>query len=78
LAYYALKYPQRDSGELQTVEFDADTPSAALRMAKELAENEWAELYEEGRPLCRIQTAGDSGVWRVASIAGKATPKLDD
>ncbi|UIP06423.1 hypothetical protein LY632_12100 [Erythrobacter sp. SDW2] len=65
---YTLTYDVAGSAEDKTMNFSALSLDCALEVAKKSASGEWAELQEDGVPVCRMQLLDSSGVWRVSGI----------
>ena len=61
---YSLKYSDEATGDT-VLEFEAVSVDAALKFVRKTAKGDWAVLYEEGQPICRMQ-AMDDDVWRIA------------
>ncbi len=69
---YSLRFASDNEIGEQTLTFYAHSTSGALDTAKEAAEGSWAELYEDGKLLCRLRLVEDTGVWLV-NPASKAS-----
>ena len=67
---YSLRYtaaPQAGivtPGE-KTVTFYAHSTGNALELAKEAAGGDRAELFRNGKSVCRMKLVGETGVWLV-------------
>lgn len=65
---YTLTYDAAGSAGDQSMTFSALSLDCALEVAKKSASGAWAELHEDGVPVCRMQLVDSSGVWRVSGI----------
>lgn len=65
---YVLRFESRNPPEAQEVTFSAPSVQDALEVAKSYPITDWAELYQDGVALCRMQLMDDSGVWLVSRI----------
>lgn len=65
---YDLRYAVNGMTEIDTISFDALTLGGALDIARRSAQGHWAELYEDGRPVCELELIIDSGVWLVGGL----------
>ena len=65
---YTLIYPAPGGKTRETYEFQALSLESALEVAKRSAVGEWAELHEDGMPVCRMQLVDSSGLWRVSGV----------
>lgn len=65
---YELKYETPDPLETKSFSFEAYSFAGALDVAKQEACGEWAELYENGRPICRMELVENTGVWLVGGL----------
>ena len=65
MPYYELKYPANGRTALDTYSFYANTFGGALDVARRNAHGDWAELSEDGRPVCYLELVSDDGVWLV-------------
>lgn len=68
MRHYTLTYDATDIDGEQTINFVALSLDSALNVAKKSARGDWAELQEDGVPVCRMQLVDSSGVWRVSRI----------
>ena len=65
---YTLRYEGPESNRPETVEFRAVSLESALEMAKRHSVGTWAELLEEGVPVCRMQLLDSAGLWRISGV----------
>jgi hypothetical protein len=63
--HYELRYEAPDPQQVKSLSFDAHTFAGALDIAKKQARGEWAELHEDGRPVCRLELVENTGVWLI-------------
>ena len=63
---YSLRYADGDAGDTRLA-FEAVSVDAALKFVRKTATGEWAVLYEDGKPICRMQAMEDD-VWRIACL----------
>ncbi len=68
---YVIRFEGRGRAGPQEVAFNALAVQDALEIAKTHAIGDWAELYQNGVPLCRMQLVDDGGVWRVSGITSR-------
>ncbi|WP_435418251.1 hypothetical protein WAB17_01345 [Parerythrobacter aurantius] len=59
-------------GDRESLSFRALSLESALEVAKKSAVGEWAELHEDGQPVCRMQLIDASGVWRVSRAGSRS------
>ena len=64
---YRLVLGEDGYGSARTIEFEADTPDAALYLAQQQCNGREAELIEDGRSLGRVQCALNGGFWIISS-----------
>ncbi|MGB3806683.1 MAG: hypothetical protein WA936_05750 [Erythrobacter sp.] len=69
---YSLRYCSPDGDGERTVAFYAHSTSRALDLAKEAAGGDWAELYLNGKSVCRMRLVEETGVWLVERSAKDA------
>ena len=65
---YVLRFEGADENGPQEVSFRAASLQDALEVAKTHQTSEWAELYQNGVALCRLQLVDEGGAWRVTGI----------
>lgn len=65
---YVLIYRRTDGAQMREHAFRAVSFDNALEVAKGLVEGDWAELHEDGVPICRMQLADSGGLWRISSL----------
>jgi hypothetical protein len=68
---YRLVYEDDRHGAAKWIEFEARDAGGALSIAKGEARGRWAQLFENGRYLCRLENADPDGanIWLVARSA---------
>lgn len=66
--HYTLRYDSPVADGDEVVAFRAISLESALEVAKRCAVGEWAELSEDGEPVCRMQLIDSSGVWRISGV----------
>ena len=66
---YRLKYDSDRYGVEKAIEFEAANAAGALKFARSEARGRWGELYEDGRPICRLERVDpqDANIWIVVS-----------
>lgn len=71
LRTYRLVYDDDRHGAAKWIEFEARDAGGALSIAKGEARGRWAQLFEGGRYLCRLENADPDGanIWLVVSPA---------
>ncbi|GGC31105.1 hypothetical protein GCM10011371_18190 [Novosphingobium marinum] len=64
---YTLIYPQDRRGEAKKIEFNAEDPSSALRIAQDEAPERSAELWEGTKKICTLhrRMIGTDDLWTV-------------
>ncbi len=62
---YSLRFAAENQTGEKTVAFHAHSTAQALDLAKESASGDWAELYLNGKSVCKMQLVGEDGVWFV-------------
>ncbi len=67
MARYELRYESRDHGRPIELAFDEHSLAGALDVARARAQGVWAELWQEGRPLCELELVSGCGVWLVGA-----------
>lgn len=65
---YVLRFEGKDPADFQEVTFSAPSVQDALEVAKSYPIADWAELYQDGVALCRMQLMDDNGVWLVSRL----------
>lgn len=68
---YVLRFEGADVTDPQEVRFRASSLQDALEVAKNYPTSEWAELYQDGVALCRMQLVDEGGAWRVTGFADR-------
>ena len=63
---YSLRYGKRPEGDV-LLDFEAVSVDAAMKFVRSNVQGDWAVLYEQGKPICRLR-AMDDDVWRVARL----------
>lgn len=68
---YRLVYEDDRHGATKWLEFEARDAGGALSIAKGEARGRWAQLFEDGRYLCRLENADPDGanIWLVSRSA---------
>lgn len=68
---YRLVYEDDRHGVAKWIEFEARNAAGALSIAQGEARGRWAQLFEDGRFLCRLENADPHGanIWLVANSA---------
>lgn len=66
---YDLRYAAKEPHRIDTLSFEARSLGGALDIARKSARGEWAELYEDGRPVCQLELVVGSGVWLVGGLS---------
>lgn len=65
MPHYQLRYAAPDHNSVDSYSFEARTLGGALDIARKSARGDWAELCENGRPICFLELVSDNGVWLV-------------
>jgi len=66
---YELRFASGIGAGKKTVSFYAHSTAQALDLARETASGERAEMYLNGRSICRMRLVQDTGVWLIQRTA---------
>ena len=75
---FRLVYEEDRHGVPKWIEFEAPNASGALKFAKGEAQGRWAQLFEEGRFLCRLERIDPDGanIWMVGPLPPEGLGEL--
>lgn len=68
---YQLTLPTNSQSDIETLQFIAGDVNSAITFANRYSSTHPAELWSDGRRICRLQYDEAAGTWSVAKPAKK-------